>query len=340
MKKCLKHKPNIKKISLLSAQVKAGAACPHCKGPQPLWTRSGLFLKRDFSGTPQNSFASDAELQFCTSATTTTDVYSILRNIPQEDEAYMGFCLPTRAFHMFFTALPVPPVIMRPSIASSESSRTKGHDDLTTKLQDICKANNLIGELQTANRPTERAVEQCMSHLYLYLTNDARAQVRLPTMGRAAARQANLRSVSTRLRGKKGRIRGNLCGKRVDFSARSVIGPDATIDVDEVGLPAHIAHHQTRPETVTQYNRKALQQMVRNGHGVAGGASFLTDRHGRRRALRQLDAAQRAVIAEEIDVGFTVDRHLRDGDYVLIVNEMQILCCHLLCSFQKQTNTT
>jgi DNA-directed RNA polymerase II subunit RPB1 len=58
-----------------------------------------------------------------------------------------------------------------------------------------------------------------------------------------------------RLKGKSGRIRGNLMGKRVDFSARTVITGDPNIGIDELGVPWTIAQNLTFPESVTQYNR-------------------------------------------------------------------------------------
>ena len=42
-----------------------------------------------------------------------------------------------------------------------------------------------------------------------------------------------IRSFSQRLKGKQGRFRGNLSGKRVDFSARTVISPDPNLRIDE-----------------------------------------------------------------------------------------------------------
>lgn len=43
-------------------------------------------------------------------------------------------------------------------------------------------------------------------------------------------------------------------GKRVDFSARTVITPDPNINIDELGVPWSIALNLTYPETVTPYN--------------------------------------------------------------------------------------
>ena len=54
--------------------------------------------------------------------------------------------------------------------------------------------------------------------------------------------------------GKEGRIRGNLMGKRVDFSARTVITGDPNIGIDELGVPWSIALNLSFPETVTPFN--------------------------------------------------------------------------------------
>lgn len=65
-----------------------------------------------------------------------------------------------------------------------------------------------------------------------------------------------IKSISQRLKAKEGRVRGNLMGKRVDFSARTVITPDPNIGIDMLGVPWSIALNMTYPETVTLYNRE------------------------------------------------------------------------------------
>jgi DNA-directed RNA polymerase beta' subunit len=60
--------------------------------------------------------------------------------------------------------------------------------------------------------------------------------------------------VKQRLKGKEGRIRGNLMGKRVDFSARTVITPDPNLAIDQLGVPKTIAQNLTFPEIVTPFN--------------------------------------------------------------------------------------
>ena len=88
-----------------------------------------------------------------------------------------------------------------------------------------------------------------------------------PGITRATVARSNrpVKSISQRLKGKHGRIRGNLMGKRVDFSARSVITGDALIEIDELGVPRSIARNLTVPERVTHHNIDWLQMLVDRG---------------------------------------------------------------------------
>lgn len=68
-----------------------------------------------------------------------------------------------------------------------------------------------------------------------------------------------------RLKGKQGRFRGNLSGKRVDFSGRTVISPDPNLRVDEVCVPKLVAQILTFPDRVTDHNIDMLRECVLNG---------------------------------------------------------------------------
>ena len=83
-----------------------------------------------------------------------------------------------------------------------------------------------------------------------------------------------IKAIRQRLKGKEGRIRSNLMGKRVDFSARSVITPDANIDLDQLGVPIKIAINLTIPENVTDFNIEKLSKIIRNGSNIWPGAKI------------------------------------------------------------------
>jgi DNA-directed RNA polymerase subunit A' len=136
--------------------------------------------------------------------------------------------------------------------------------------------------------------------------------------GLPPAQQRNgrkLKSIADRLKKKEGRIRGNLNGKRVDQSARSVITPDPYIGIDEVGVPVRIAMNITFPETVNKYNIEEMRRLVINGPDVWPGAKYI--RIAETGVTKTLKYPDREKLAAELKEGDIVDRHYRDGDFVL-----------------------
>ena len=101
-------------------------------------------------------------------------------------------------------------------------------------------------------------------------------------------------------------------GKRVDFSARSVITPDSQIELDQLGVPIKIAMNLSVPEKVNDFNRKRLLTLVKNGPDKWPGANNIIKKNNTRVTLIEgiLDTI-------ELDNGDTVNRHLLDGDHVL-----------------------
>ncbi|KAK4393292.1 DNA-directed RNA polymerase II subunit RPB1 [Sesamum angolense] len=146
-----------------------------------------------------------------------------------------------------------------------------------------------------------------------------RPSVMMDTSSRSEATQRSgrpIKSICSRLKAKEGRIRGNLMGKRVDFSARTVITPDPTINIDELGVPWSIALNLTYPETVTPYNIERLKELVEYGpHPPPGktGAKYIIRDDGQRLDLRYLKKSS----DQHLELGYKVERHLNDGDFVL-----------------------
>ena len=108
---------------------------------------------------------------------------------------------------------------------------------------------------------------QLQYHVATMFDND------MPGIPRATQKSGRpVKSIKARLRSKEGRIRGNLMGKRVDFSARTVISPDPNLRLDQVGVPKTLAMALTFPEIVTPFNLKRLETFVRNGVNTYPGA--------------------------------------------------------------------
>jgi DNA-directed RNA polymerase subunit A' len=123
-----------------------------------------------------------------------------------------------------------------------------------------------------------------------------------------------LKTLTQRLKGKEGRFRHNLSGKRVDFSSRTVISPDPYISINEIGIPIQVARELTIPEKATEQNIEKLRKLILNGPDKHPGANYVIRRDGRKKRVTD---DIKDVLAEELEIGYVVERHLRDGDIVL-----------------------
>lgn len=212
---------------------------------------------------------------------------------------------------MILQALPVPPVQVRPSIILETGERSE--DDLTHKLVDIVRTAKRVKEYKDNGASpliVQDHVELLQYHVTTYLDNEASGVP--PSRHRT---NKILRTLAQRLKGKEGRFRKNLSGKRVDFSARTVISPDPNLEIEEVGVPVEVAMKLTVPEQVNQYNKEYLSAFVKNGPFKYPGALYVIRPDGGRIRLdfvKDLDK-----LASSLDEGFIVERHLIDGDVVV-----------------------
>ncbi len=207
--------------------------------------------------------------------------------------------------------LPVPPVSVRPSITLESGIRSE--DDLTHKLVDILRINQKLREAVESGVPVniiQELHDLLQYHVTTYIDNEVSG---LPPARHRSGRA--LKTLCQRLKGKEGRFRGNLSGKRVDFSARTVISPDPNLDVSEVGVPTDVAARLTIPEKVTEWNIDEMRQLVENGPDQYPGALYIVRPDGRR--IRLEFVTERKTLAEGLQPGFVVERHIRDGDTVL-----------------------
>lgn len=240
------------------------------------------------------------------------DVLRIFERISDRDSEILGFSPKfNRPEAMICTVFPVCPPAVRPSVRNDTGMRQE--DDLTHKLSSIVKANNDVGKaLQKSGDKPSNYVDMFVSVLQWEIAT----MIDNTTPGISPAQQRTgrrIRSLTERLKSKEGRIRGNLMGKRVDFSARSVITPDPNISMDELGVPYKIAMNLTFPEIVNQYNKDEMEKLVNNGPDIYPGAKTLKkNKNGATYRLKS--NPEKPVLLEYGDI---VDRHLRNGDVVL-----------------------
>ena len=106
---------------------------------------------------------------------------------------------------------------------------------------------------------------------------------KIPGVASVAQRSGRpLKSIKERLNGKTGRVRGNLMGKRVDYSARSVITPDPNLSIEELGVPLKIAKNLTKPDIVNDRNKQFLLKLLQNGPDEYPGAKILEKKKWRK----------------------------------------------------------
>ncbi len=212
---------------------------------------------------------------------------------------------------VIFTVLPIPPVCARPSITLDSGIRSE--DDLTHKLVDVIRINQRLRENIDAGAPhliVEDLWELLQYHITTYFDNQVSG---IPPARHRSGRA--LRTLTQRLKGKEGRFRSNLSGKRVDFSARSVISPNPFISINDVGVPLEIAKILTIPTNINDWNIEEMKQLVLNGPFHHPGANYIIRSDRRRIDLRYVK--NRKIISEMLAPGYTVERHLADGDLVL-----------------------
>ncbi|RQG92667.1 DNA-directed RNA polymerase subunit A' [Natrarchaeobius halalkaliphilus] len=240
-----------------------------------------------------------------------SDIRDWFEAIPDEDIEVLGINPErSRPEWMILTVLPVPPVTARPSITLDNGQRSE--DDLTHKLVDIIRINQRFMENREAGAPQliiEDLWELLQYHVTTFMDNEI--------SGTPPARHRSgrpLKTLSQRLKGKEGRFRGSLSGKRVNFSARTVISPDPTLSLNEVGVPDRVATEMTQTMNVTERNVEEAQRYVSNGPEGHPGANYVRRPDGRRLKVTEKNCEQ---LAEKVEAGWEVNRHLVDGDIVI-----------------------
>ena len=270
----------------------------------------------------------DSENKENMSLTLTPEIcLKILRRISDEDVTFMGYS-PTwsRPDWMICQVLAVPPPAVRPSVKHDAQQRSD--DDLTHIIVNIIKTNKTLQEKIQANAAGN--VIQDWSVLLQYYVATL-VDNKIPGVAAFAQRSGRpLKSIKERLNGKHGRVRGNLMGKRVDYSARSVITPDPNLSIRELGVPKKIAMNLTSPVRVNSRNKSFLTTLIQNGPSVYPGAKILVRKGGENIYLENVD--RDSIVLEEGDF---VHRHMMDGDPVLFNRQPTLHRMSMMCHVAK-----
>ena len=245
------------------------------------------------------------------------------RRISDEDVTFMGFSpVWSRPDWMICQVLAVPPPAVRPSV--KHDSQQRSEDDISHIIVNIIKTNNTLQNKIETNAPGQ-VINDWTTLLQYYIAT--LVDNKIPGVAAHAQRSGRpLKSIKDRLNGKVGRIRGNLMGKRVDFSARSVITPDPNLSIKELGVPKKIAMNITYPVRVNKMNISFLESLVRNGPDVHPGAKILERKNGDNISLRYVDRDSLS-----LNIGDIVHRHMLDGDPVLFNRQPTLHRMSMMC---------
>lgn len=282
----------------LEIQVQHGG----CGSTQPHYKREHTKITAEFSNLQDESMEKKKVF-------TAEIVQEIFKRISDDECRTLGmnpeWCRPD---WLITSIMPVPPPAVRPSVVAGGGAE-RGEDDLTHKLAEIVKYNGQLKKHKLSGAPGHILMEftSLVQQQYItYINND------IPGRNQDTRNGRPIKSIRQRIKGKEGRIRNNLMGKRVDFSARTVITPDPTLEIDQVGVPRSIARNLTYPEIVTPFNIERLRELVRNGPEVYPGAKYLIRKDGNRVDLRYASKTNEA----HLELGSKVERHLQDGIYI------------------------
>jgi len=254
-------------------------------------------------------------------------VIKLFRRISDDNISFMGFSpMWSRPEWMVCQTLAIPPPAVRPSV--KHDSQQRSEDDITHIIVNIIKANKTL-EDKIANDANGNVIDDWTTVLQYYIAT--LVDNKIPGVAAVAQRSGRpLKSIKERLNGKAGRVRGNLMGKRVDYSARSVITPDPQLSIKELGIPLKIAKNLTKPIKVNKNNKQFLLKLVKNGPDIYPGAKILERKSGENISLRYIDR-------ESIQLydGDIVHRHMMDGDGILFNRQPTLHRLSMMCHIVK-----
>ena len=290
-----------------------------CKQPSKIRKEGLATLYADFA-LKTNEGSTDANIKL-----TPEYVLKIFKRITDDDIEFMGFSKYwSRPEWMICQVFAVPPPSVRPSIKHDAQQRSE--DDLTHIIISIIKTNNTLKEkLNNANESVQEDWHTVLQYYIATIVDN-----KLPGVGQCCQRSGRpLKSLKDRLNGKTGRVRGNLMGKRVDYSARSVITADPNLSIRELGVPLKVAMNITKPVTVNERNIEFLKKLVQNGSDKWPGAKILQKKN-RQITLRYID---KSIV--NLDIGDIVHRHMLDGDPILFNRQPTLHRMSMMCHIAK-----
>jgi len=188
-----------------------------------------------------------------------SEIKNIFDSVKDEDLEVLGVNKElSHPRNYIMEVFPVMPPCSRPYVIAGDGNICD--DDLTNQLLEIVKCNNYLKKPEVIKSETKRTkVLQSLKFRISTFLNNSNGRAKHTTSGRP------MKGIKERLTGKSGQIRSHLMGKRVNFSGRTVIGPDPTLKMGELAIPREVAENLTIPVRVNDMNISYLYKIVNSG---------------------------------------------------------------------------
>ena len=222
------------------------------------------------------------------------------------------------AEHAILTVLPIPPNCVRPS-PTMGGDEIRGEDDLTRTLLRIVRMNNTVKKHLVSQTPRKivnilkKLQEVINGYIYRARNSSGRSKINSKTT-----------CIGDRLRHKTGRLRGTLMGKRCNFTARGVVGPDSKMGMHEVGIPQFVADTLTITENIHKFNIDKWQNEINNKSNII---KFIVRADGKRLDVRYNNP--------QIQIGWKVERKLQNGDIGLFNRQPSLHKMSIMAHYVK-----
>ncbi|KAH0537813.1 hypothetical protein KQX54_001030 [Cotesia glomerata] len=247
--------------SQILKKVKKKSVCPYCGDLNGVVKKAGLLKIVHQKFKNQKDILNPLE------------VLNLFERIPVNDVPFLMMNPNTgMPKDLLITRIPVPPICIRPSVKYDFKIWYKNEDNLTMRLSQIVLLNDQIRQSRERGMKMLQyndVLEFIQIHTAFYINS----QVTGIPLDKQPTNPG--RGLVQRLKGKQGRFRGNLSGKRANFTARTVISPDPNLRIEQVGIPIHVAKTLTYPERVCTANIEKMRQLVLNGANKHPGANHV-----------------------------------------------------------------
>lgn len=283
-------------VNAVRNECKSIKSCPTCRKPNgTVKKNTGFRIYHEVKNGKGEVFSTEINPLTC---------MNLFRMIDEDEYPFLG--VRESPCNLIIQSLLVPPACIRPSVDMQEEGFNE--DDLTVKLSEIINTNKLLEESVKKGNSLPIINEDwdyLQLQVSLFINSD------LPSVSMI---NTPIRGLVQRLKGKAGRFRCNLSGKRVDFSGRTVISPDPNLSIEQVGVPELIAKVLTVPEKVNSSNKAFLTSLVANGVDNWPGANYVVSRDDKGKIFKRFLKYGKN---KELRIGDIVERHMLDDDIVL-----------------------